>query len=125
MNAVLKEGGRGGTGGLRVRRWTRALIVAEIALTIVLLAGAGFMMRSFLTLYRMDLGVDASQLLTMRLRLSNTKYPEQGPRTELFRQFEERLAGINEIQASTLTHRPTGQRRPGASARDRRAPDAG
>ena len=81
VNAVLKEGGRGGTGGLRVRRWTRALIVAEIALTIVLLAGAGFMMRSFLTLYRMDLGVDTSQLLTMRLYLPLTKYPELGPRT--------------------------------------------
>ena len=103
VNEVLKEGGRGGTGGLRVRRWTRALIVAEIALTIVLLAGAGFMMRSFLTLYRMDLGVDTSQLLTMRLYLPLTKYPELGPRTELFRQFEERLAGINEIEASTLT----------------------
>ena len=102
VNEVLKEGGRGGTGGLRARRWTRVLIVTEIALTIVLLAGAGFMMRSFLTLYRMDLGVDTSQLLTMQLYLPLTKYPELGPRTELFRQFEERLAGINEIQASTL-----------------------
>ena len=101
VNAVLKEGARGGTGGLRVRRWTRALIVTEIALTIVLLAGAGFMMRSFLTLYRMDLGVDTSQLLTMRLALPF--YTELAPRTELFRQFEERLAGINEIEASTLT----------------------
>ena len=103
VNAVLKEGARGGTGGLRVRRWTRALIVTEIALTIVLLAGAGFMMRSFLTLYRMDLGVDTSQLLIMRLTLPFTNYLELAPRTELYRQFEERLAGINEIEASTLT----------------------
>ena len=54
-------GGRGGTGGPRARRWTSALIVAEIALTLVLLAGAGFMMRSFLALYRMDLGIDSSR----------------------------------------------------------------
>ncbi len=48
VNDVLKEGGRTGTGGIRARRWTSALIVGELALTLVLLAGAGFMMRSFL-----------------------------------------------------------------------------
>ena len=103
VNGVLKEGGRGGTGGLRVRRWTRALVVTEIALTIVLLAGAGFMMRSFLTLYRMDLGVETSRLLTMRLYLPLTKYPEPGPRAELFRQFEERLGSLGDIQARALS----------------------
>src|SRR4029079_879411 len=69
INEVMKEGGGGGggTGGPRARRWTSALIVVEIALTLVLLAGAGFMMRSFMALYRMDLGFETSQLLTMRL----------------------------------------------------------
>ncbi len=103
VNGVLKEGGRGGTGGLRVRRWTRALVVTEIALTIVLLAGAGFMTRSFLTLYQMDLGVETSRLLTMRLYLPLTKYPEPGPRAELFRQFEERLEGLGDIQERALS----------------------
>ena len=51
---------------MRARRWTSVLIVGELALTLVLLAGAGFMMRSFLTLYRLDLGVDTSPLLTTR-----------------------------------------------------------
>ena len=49
VNEVLKEGGRSGAAGIRARRWTSALIVAELALTLVLLAGAGFMMRNFLT----------------------------------------------------------------------------
>ena len=102
VNAVLKEGGRGGTGGLRARRWTRGLIVAELALTLVLLAGAGFMMRSFLTLYQMALGLDTSRLLTMRVYLPLTKYPEVEPRIELFRQFEERLRGIAAIEASAM-----------------------
>ncbi len=105
VNEVLKEGDRSGTGGLRARRWTRVLIVSEIALTLVLLAGAGFMMRSFFTLYRMNLGVDTSPLLTMQLFLPVPKYREVGLRTELFRQFAERLAGIHEIEASTLTTR--------------------
>jgi hypothetical protein len=45
LNEVLKEGGRSGSGGVRARRWTAGLIVAELTLTLVLLAGAGFMMR--------------------------------------------------------------------------------
>jgi predicted permease len=102
VNAVLKEGGRGGSGGLRVRRWTRALIIAELALTLVLLAGAGFMVRSFLAMYQMDPGLETSRLLTMQIYLPLTKYPEIGPRTELFRQFEERLEGISAIEASAM-----------------------
>ena len=107
INEVLKEGGgRAGTGGPRARRWSSALIVAEIALTLVLLAGAGFMMRSFLMLYRMDLGFDPSQLLTMRLNLPLTKYPKGAPRTALYHRLEERLRGINAIQAAALTTNP-------------------
>jgi putative ABC transport system permease protein len=67
LNDALKEGGRGTAGGVRARRWTSALIVVELALTLVLLAGAGLMVRSFLTLYRMDFGIETAHLLTMRL----------------------------------------------------------
>ena len=62
LNEVLKEGGRSGSSGMRARRWTSALIVAELALTLVLLAGAGLMMRSFSTLYRLDVGVETAHL---------------------------------------------------------------
>ena len=75
VNEMLKEGGRSGAAGIRVRRWTGALIIGELALTLALLAGAGFMMRNFLTLYRMDLGIDTSHLLTMSLALPERKYP--------------------------------------------------
>jgi predicted permease len=105
LNEVMKEGGggRGGTGGPRARRWTSALIVVEIALTLVLLAGAGFMMRSFLALYRMDLGIDSSRLLTMRLSLPLGRYPKPEPRTLLFQRLAERLRGVSAIQASAVT----------------------
>jgi len=67
VNEVLKEAaGRSGTGGQRARRWAGVLIVGELALTLVLLAGSGFMLRSFFALYRQDLGsIDTSRLLTM------------------------------------------------------------
>jgi predicted permease len=107
INEIMKEGGgRSGTGGPRAQRWTSALIVGEIALTLVLLAGAGFMMRSFLALYRMDLGFETSQLLTMRLSLPLTKYPKAAPRTALFQRLEERLRGVGAIQAAALTSNP-------------------
>ena len=69
VNDVLKEDGRAG-GSLRARRWASGLIVGELALTLVLLAGAGFMIRSFMALYRLDVGVDTSNLITMRLVLN-------------------------------------------------------
>ena len=48
VSEVMKDGGRSGSAGMRARRWTTGLIVAELTLTLVLLSGAGLMMRSFL-----------------------------------------------------------------------------
>jgi predicted lysophospholipase L1 biosynthesis ABC-type transport system permease subunit len=107
VHEVLKDaGGRSGTSGSRARRWTSALIVVEVALTLVLLAGAGFMMRSFLALYQMNIGVDTSHLLTMRVFLPLGKYPKPELRAALYQRIEERLRGISAIQASALTTNP-------------------
>lgn len=76
------------------------LIVGELALTLVLLAGAGLMVKSFLTLYRLDLGIETAHLLTMRLNLPMMKYPQREPRAALYRHLEERLRGVGAI------HRP-------------------
>ena len=104
VHEVLKEGGgRSGSGGMRARRWTGALIVVEIVLTLVLLAGAGFMMRSFLTLYAMEIGVDTSRLLTMQLALPLAKYPRAEPRTALYQQLEQRLRTVSAIQSAGIT----------------------
>jgi len=105
VNDVLKEaGGRSGSGGRRARRWAGALIVVELALTLVLLAGSGFMLRSFFALYRQDLGaIDTSRLLTMRLALPLARYPQRDTRTLLYQRIEERLRGVNAIQSSAIT----------------------
>ena len=103
IHEVMKEGGRGGSGGLRARRWTAALIVGELTLTLVLLAGAGFMIRSFLTLYRLDLGIETAHLLTMNLTLPDRKYPTPDERAAFYRRVAERLAGIGAIQHATVT----------------------
>src|SRR5438477_1285988 len=99
VNEVLKEGGRSGTAGVRARRWTGVLIIAELALTLVLLAGAGFMMRSFLVLYRLDLGIETSHLLTMQLVLPDRKYPAIEQRLAFYDRLEERLRSNGKIQS--------------------------
>lgn len=102
VNEVLKEGGRSGSAGIRARRWTSSLIVAELALTLVLLAGAGFMMRNFLTMYSMDLGMDTSKLLVMRLALPERKYPALEQRLAFYQQIEDRLKANPRIEAVTI-----------------------
>jgi predicted permease len=72
-------------------------------LTLVLLAGAGFMMRSFLVLYRADPGFDTAPLLTMRLFLPLTKYPTAEPRAAIAQQIEDRLRNVRAWQAVGLT----------------------
>jgi predicted permease len=101
LNEVLKEGGRSGSSGIRARRWTNGLLVVQVALTLVLLAGAGFMMRSFFVLYRLDLGFETTRLLTMQVNLSDRKYPTSDSRNNFARSLTERLAGIGALEAVT------------------------
>ena len=64
VNATLKDGGRGATGGGRGRHLSALLVIGEMALAVVLLAGAGVMIRSFLKVYTADLGVNTANILT-------------------------------------------------------------
>ena len=103
VNEVLKEGGRMGSGGVRARRWTGALVVVNLALTLVLLAGAGFMMRSFMALYRLDLGIDTSKLLTMQMSLPIRKYRTSDERNAFIKRVDERLAATGALEAASTT----------------------
>jgi putative ABC transport system permease protein len=102
VNEILKEGGRSGSAGVRVRRWSGALVIAELALTLTLLAGAGFMVRNFLKHYRLDLGIDSSRLLTMNLGLPERKYPSLEQRLAFYQQLQERLQASPGIRAVSV-----------------------
>ena len=103
VNEVLKEGGRSGSAGVRARRWTGALMVAELTLTVVLLASAGFMMRNFVTMYRLDLGIDTSKLLTTALALPERKYPSLEQRLAFYERLQERLKANPRIESVTVS----------------------
>ena len=108
LNEILKESGRGNAGGRRARWMASSMVVAELALTIVLLAGAGLMIRSFMKLYSMEIGVDTSHMLTMRLALPDKKYPTPEKRRLFYESLLPRLAGIPGVAASSITGAPPG-----------------
>ncbi len=101
---VLKDGGRSGSAGLRARRWTTALIIVELALTIVLLSGAGLMLRSFLYLYRVDLGFDPSRLVAMQLVFPARTYSSLEARALFLDRLDERLKGISAIEGASSSN---------------------
>jgi putative ABC transport system permease protein len=103
LSSALKEGGRGASGGARARYLTGALVVTEVALSIVLLVGAGLMIRSFLNMYGMTSGLQAERFLVMRLSLPQTKYPTDAARVRFYASLEERLAAVPGVQSAVVT----------------------
>ncbi len=101
LNDTLKEGGRG-TVGARGRSRS-LLVVSEIALSLVLLVGAGLMVQSFLRLRRVNIGLDAKNVLTATVILPQAKYRERDKRAAFFKQLVERVRGIPGVQAAAAT----------------------
>jgi len=104
-NEILKEGG-GAVTGQRVRWWSGTFVVAEIALTLVLLASAGLLWRSFVARYRTDLVIDTSNLMTMRVMLPAQKYGTPTLRQRFFDQLEERLSSSPVVASATIANVP-------------------
>ena len=87
----LKDAARGTAGA--GRRTRSALVVAEVALALVLLVGAGLTIRSFAALTAIDLGFDPSHVVTMRVSLPNARYPELARWSAFHRELLRRTAG--------------------------------
>ena len=98
----LREGGRSATLGARPRRLVAGLLAVELAFTLVVLAGAGLMTRSFMSLYRADLVIDPSNVLSTRITLPSARYPTPEGQTAFFRQLEEQLGGLSTIDAAAF-----------------------
>ena len=104
VNDVLKEGTRGGSGGVQSRRWASAFVVGQVVLTLVLLSGATFFTRSFASLYAMDTGFETEGLLTMQIYLPLTKYPQAPEQLEVLTDLTDRLQGLAGTEASAITN---------------------
>lgn len=88
----LREGGRGGSAAVRARRARAVLVVAQIALSLVLLAGAGLLLRSLLELQRTDLGFEPQNAVSARVTLRGERYGDGAARTAF---FDEALQSIS------------------------------
>jgi predicted permease len=84
------------------RRVTTLLLTIEVALTVVLLAGAGLMMRSFLAVYRADSIVDATRVAVLPIALAEDKYPTPQQRTAAFERLAERIDRLPGVWATAF-----------------------
>jgi predicted permease len=99
----LKDGGRGSGAGLRGKYSLGALVVVEMTLAVVLLTGAGLMIRSFLFAYTRPTGVNAQNVLTMYFELPEKKYPKAAEKLAFQRQLIERLRALPGVEAAAIT----------------------
>jgi putative ABC transport system permease protein len=98
----LKEGGRGGTTGIRSKLMRHALVVGEVALSVMLLAGAGLMIRSFLALRTQDLGYRPQNVLTMTLDYPETRYADGGPARAMLRRLTEEVSSLPGVLSTSF-----------------------
>lgn len=116
LNDALKEGGFTSSAESGRRRLRNGLVVAETALALVLLAGAGLLIRTFLRLMQVDLGIDPTNAVTMEIDLPHYKYPTATEQTLFYRQLLDRVKSTPGVQCagieqpgSTVFIRPEGQ----------------
>ena len=100
---TLKEGARGAAGNLRSGRLSHVLVVAELALTIVLLCGAGLMLRSFIALYTVPPGFEVSGLTRMRMQLPPSRYPTADARLRFYDQLLPKVSATPGLTRAALT----------------------
>ena len=99
----LKEGSRGVAGSRRAGRFGSAMVVGELALAVVLLCGAGLMLRSFAALYATDPGFTMDGLTRMRMQLPPSNYPTPEGRGRFFDRLLQRVTAIPGVSAAAFT----------------------
>ncbi|HEX8072777.1 MAG TPA: ABC transporter permease [Pyrinomonadaceae bacterium] len=99
FNDALKEGGRGGTEGLRHNRLRGALVVSEVALSLVLLVGAGLLLQSFWRLLKVDPGFRPERVLAADVLARGKQFAEPAQRAVFFQQVLQRVGQLPGVEA--------------------------
>ena len=99
LSMTLNEGGRGGTAGRAGRRIRNALAIAEVALAVVVLIGAGLLIRSFIRLRGVDPGFRPAGVLTVRVPLAGGRNTKGERRIAFFKQVTDRIATLPGVRA--------------------------
>jgi putative ABC transport system permease protein len=99
VNASLKDGGRGATGGGRGKHLSALLVTGEMALAVVLLAGAGVMIRSYLKIHTADIGANTANVLGAAVNLPSEKYPRPEDTISFFDRLLPRLQTLPGVES--------------------------
>ena len=104
VNQALKEGGGRAGGGSRSRHWRNVLVAAEVALALVLLTGAGLLLRSFILMKAVDPGFLPENLLAMSITLPESTYREPQQRVAFVERVLERVRGLPAVQHAAFSN---------------------
>jgi predicted permease len=102
LNDTLKESGRDSSGGGKGNRIRGLLVIGEVAVSFVLLIGAGLLINSFLHLRNLDPGFRSDHLLTMKVNLSEVKYPDREKRAAFFDEVMRRVLALPGVQSAAV-----------------------
>ena len=103
LNEALKEGSRGSMGSAGSKRTRSVLVALEVALSLVLLVGAGLMIKSFWRLQQTNLGFNPENVLAVSLTLPESRYPEDRQRASFFQEALARLQSVSGVQSAGAT----------------------
>jgi len=106
VSETLKEGGRGASAGKRRGTTRSALVVVQMCLALVLLAGSGLLIRSFIRLAGVDPGFDSSHLLTFKVTLPGSKYGTDAKCLAFFQELLSRLSHLPGVRSVTMNSFP-------------------
>ena len=102
LNSSLKEGGRSGEGAGK-RRIRSALVVAEIAMSLVLLIGAGLMIKSFAALQKVNIGFNPDNLVTMELSLPRLRYRDRAQIITFYQQLLQKVEALPGVESAATS----------------------
>lgn len=102
IQETIRETGRGVSGNRRQSRFRQALIVVEVAMSVVLLVGAGLLFRSFMRLQSVNTGFNSEKVLTARLTPSGTNYANQADYDRFYSKVLEKVSAIPGVQDAGL-----------------------
>jgi putative ABC transport system permease protein len=102
VNELLKEGGRSGGTSARSRKFSSAMVVAEVALTVLLLVAAGLMVRSYLKLQALEIGFDPRDVIAGTIGLAEPRWDTPESRIRFGEQLLERVRAVPGVEAATV-----------------------
>ncbi|HEY7913504.1 MAG TPA: ABC transporter permease, partial [Blastocatellia bacterium] len=103
LTEALKEGSRGATGSRRARRTRSALVITEVMLSVVLLVGAGLLVRSFLRLQEVDSGFKVDNLVTMSINAASARYPERPAVKAFYENLVDRVKAMPGVESAAIS----------------------